>query len=112
MFRTCGPFSPRVWSASAAATKRSLSTTASPQRILLASAPLVKPGGSLIYSVCTLTKAESIDIVDKTAEVLAGFGFVSDLPTGDPWVRYGPGTLVVVPGPDTDGMALARWRRA
>lgn len=82
------------------------------QRILLASAPLVKPGGSLIYSVCTLTKAESIDIVDKTAEVLAGFGFVSDLPTGDPWVRYGPGTLVVVPGPDTDGMALARWRRA
>jgi 16S rRNA (cytosine967-C5)-methyltransferase len=82
------------------------------QRILLASAPLVKPGGSLVYSVCTLTKAESVDVVAATAGALATLGFRADLPADDDWESYGPDTLVVVPGAATDGMALARWRRA
>ena len=82
------------------------------QRILLASAPLVKPGGSLVYSVCTLTKAESVDVVAATAGALAALGFRADLPADGGWEPYGPDTLVVVPGAATDGMALARWRRA
>ena len=82
------------------------------QRILLASAPLVKPGGSLVYSVCTLTKAESVDVVAATAGALAALGFRADLPADGDWESYGPDTLVVVPGAATDGMALARWRRA
>ena len=82
------------------------------QRILLASAPLVKPGGSLVYSVCTLTKAESVDVVAGTAGALATLGFRADLPAEDDWESYGPDTLVVVPGAANDGMALARWRRA
>ena len=82
------------------------------QRILLASAPLVKLGGSLVYSVCTLTKAESVDVVAATAGALAALGFRADLPADGDWEPYGPDTLVVVPGAATDGMALARWRRA
>jgi len=82
------------------------------QRILLASAPLVKPGGSLVYSVCTLTRAESVDVVAATAGALAALGFRADLPADGDWEPYGPDTLVVVPGAATDGMALARWRRA
>ena len=31
------------------------------RRIIDAAAPLVRPGGSLVYSVCTLTAEESID---------------------------------------------------
>lgn len=82
------------------------------RRILLASAPLVKPGGSLVYSVCTLTRAESVDVVAATAETLAELGFAADLPADGDWQSYGPDTLVLVPGADADGMALARWRRA
>ena len=39
-------------------------------------------------------------------------GFRADLPADGGWEPYGPDTLVVVPGAATDGMALARWRRA
>ena len=81
------------------------------QRILLASAPLVKPGGTLVYRVCTLTRAESTDVVAATAGALAELGFRSDLPTGSGWEPYGDDTLVLVPQADADGMALARWRR-
>ena len=81
------------------------------QRILLASAPLVKPGGTLVYSVCTLTRAESTDVVAATAGALAELGFRSDLPTDSGWEPYGDDTLVLVPQADADGMALARWRR-
>jgi 16S rRNA (cytosine967-C5)-methyltransferase len=80
-------------------------------RILLANAPLVKAGGSLVYSVCTLTRAESVDVVAATAGALADLGFVADLPAVDGWEPYGPDTLVLVPGDDADGMALARWVR-
>ena len=81
------------------------------QRILLASAPLVRPGGTLVYSVCTLTRAESTDVVAATAGALAELGFRSDLPTDSGWEPYGDDTLVLVPQADADGMALARWRR-
>lgn len=80
-------------------------------QILLASAPLVKPGGSLVYSVCTLTQAESTDVVAAAAGALAELGFVPDLPEDDGWEPYGEDTLVLVPQADGDGMALARWVR-
>ena len=75
------------------------------RRILVASAPLVRPGGRLVYSVCTLTAAESIDhpIPD---------GFVVDErppPVGD-WRRFGHGWRVLPQDADTDGMVLIRYR--
>ncbi|MEM9467469.1 MAG: transcription antitermination factor NusB [Actinomycetota bacterium] len=79
--------------------------------ILLATAPLVRTGGTLVYSVCTLTRAESTDVVAATAGALADLGFVADLPVPQRWEPYGTDTLVLVPGSDADGMALARWVR-
>lgn len=81
------------------------------QRILLASAPLVRSGGTLVYSVCTLTRAESTEVVAATAGALAELGFRPDLPTDGAWEPYGDDTLVLTPQADADGMALARWRR-
>ena len=82
------------------------------QRILTAAARNVRSGGSLVYSVCTLTRAESTDVVAATAALLADLGYTPlDPPAGDGWEPYGSATAVLVPGPASDGMALARWKR-
>ncbi|MEM7142999.1 MAG: transcription antitermination factor NusB [Actinomycetota bacterium] len=80
-------------------------------QILLACAPLVRPGGALVYSVCTLTKAESVDVVASAADDLAALGFEPDLPDAHGWEVHGTDTLVLTPAADADGMALTRWRR-
>ena len=75
------------------------------RRILDASAPLVRPGGRLVYSVCTLTAAESID-----HPVPEGFE-VDDRPPGaGEWRRFGHGWRVLPQDADTDGMVLVRYR--
>jgi 16S rRNA (cytosine967-C5)-methyltransferase len=73
-------------------------------RLLEAASRLVKPGGTLIYSVCTITAAESIEHLTPT-----GFEVVSELP-GDPWVAFGKGFRVLPQDADTDGMIIVRYR--
>jgi len=81
------------------------------QEILTAAADLVRPAGHLIYSVCTLTAAESIGVVESVAPRLAELGYEPlDAPEGD-WAAFGGPTYILVPGADHDGMAIARWRR-
>ena len=75
--------------------------------ILKASAKLVKPGGRLIYSVCTLTAAESIG-----HSVPAGFEIDSNEPPVGTWRQYGHGWRVLPHDADTDGMTLIRYRRS
>jgi 16S rRNA (cytosine967-C5)-methyltransferase len=76
------------------------------QRTLLASsAALVRPGGTLVYSVCTLTAEESID-----HPAPAGFTVVDERPEGT-WRPYGHGWRVLPHDDDTDGMVLVRYRR-
>jgi len=82
------------------------------RRILLASASLVRSGGTLVYSVCTLTRAESTEVVASASSALAELGFLPDLPDTGGWAPYGDDTLVLTPQPGADGMALARWTRA
>ena len=41
--------------------------------LLAAAAALVRPGGVLVYSVCTLTRAETVDVDEWAAQHLAGF---------------------------------------
>ena len=74
-------------------------------RLLLAAAELVRPGGTLVYSVCTLTAAESIDHPRP-----AGFE-VDDTPPPGTWRRFGHGWRVLPHDDDTDGMVLLRYRR-
>ena len=92
------------------------------QRSMLASsARLVRPGGRLVYSVCTLTRAETID-VDAWAQGLpdpSDSTDISDLsdfsalpPPGPPWRAFGRGGLLLPQDADTDGMFVLGLQRA
>jgi len=74
------------------------------RRMLPAAAALVRPGGTLVYSVCTLTAAEGPD----TAATV-------DLDPverpGEPWSAWGSGAALLPQYAGTDGMFLARWTR-
>jgi len=77
-------------------------------RLVLAQLPLLRPGGVLTYSVCTLTTAETSGVLDAVRTGAADAVEVLDAPDG-PWDRVGPlGRLL--PG-DTDGMVLWQVRR-
>lgn len=75
-------------------------------RLIESAAGLVAPGGRLVYSVCTITAAESVD--HATPE-----GFEVD-PTEPPvgtWRPFEQGWRVLPQDADTDGMVLIRYRR-
>jgi 16S rRNA (cytosine967-C5)-methyltransferase len=74
------------------------------QRDLLASARrMVKPGGTLVYSVCTVTAVESID--HDT------FNWPALPPAEAPWQPFGRGARILPHNDDTDGMVVLRWTR-
>jgi 16S rRNA (cytosine967-C5)-methyltransferase len=75
-------------------------------RILNASAQLVRPGGRLIYSVCTLTAIESIE-----HSIPDGFEIDERMPVAGAWRPFGHGWRVLPQDADTDGMVLIRYRR-
>jgi len=71
-----------------------------------ASVPLVRPGGWLVYSVCTLTRAETIAIDEHLA---AAHPELTALPPpGPPWAPLGRGVLLLPQAADTDGMYVLR----
>lgn len=74
------------------------------RRLLVAAADLVRPGGTLTYSVCTLTAAEGPDVA-------ATLGWPALDPPGGPWRAWGSGAVLLPQAAGTDGMFLARWRR-
>jgi 16S rRNA (cytosine967-C5)-methyltransferase len=76
------------------------------RRILAAAAPGVRPGGQLVYSVCTLTASESIE-----HPVPDGFEVDDRPPPQGDWRAYGHGWRVLPHDADTDGMVLIRYRR-
>ena len=78
-------------------------------RLLAAAADLVRPGGTLVYSVCTLTAAESVAV----DEALAGArpDLVPLDPPGEPWRPWGRGAILLPQVEGTDGMCLVRYRR-
>lgn len=72
--------------------------------LLVAAARLVRPGGLLVYSVCTLVAAESID-----HRVPDGFEVVAEAPQG-PWEPWGRGFRLLPHRTGTDGMVVVRYR--
>lgn len=78
------------------------------QAMLAAAASLVRPGGMLIYSVCTMTTQETTAVVD--AVDLDGFELLAA--PGDPWLPKGPGAVLLPQAAGTDGMFLLRARKA
>jgi len=80
--------------------------------LLAASASLVKPGGVLVYSVCTITAAESTEHgVPAGFDVVGRAGDDGLPPLGDHWADFGIGHRVLPHHADTDGMVLIRYRR-
>lgn len=69
-------------------------------------AALVKPGGTLVYSVCTVTEAETTAVADG----ITGSGITPLAMTSERWRTWGSGGLILPQDHDTDGMAIFKWR--
>ena len=74
-----------------------------------AAAALVRPGGTLVYSVCTLTTDESLAIDGWLAADHPELDPVE--PPAPPWEPYGRGARLLPQAAGTDGMCLFRYRR-
>lgn len=73
-----------------------------------AAVPLLRPGGTLVYSVCTLTDAETLTIDRHLASTHPELESI-EVP-GAPWRRCGRGVRLLPQDADTDGMHLLRLR--
>jgi 16S rRNA (cytosine967-C5)-methyltransferase len=69
---------------------------------------LVRPGGVVVYSVCTLTERESLGIDEHLANELPDLVPLS--PPEPPWRPWGRGALVLPQDAGTDGMFVLRVR--
>jgi 16S rRNA (cytosine967-C5)-methyltransferase len=78
--------------------------TAVQARLLRSAADLVRPCGTLVYAVCTLTSAEGPDVA-------ATLDWPTDPAPGEPWRPHGPGALLLPQIAGTDGMFVARWQK-
>jgi 16S rRNA (cytosine967-C5)-methyltransferase len=83
-------------------------------RLLDAAVGLLRPGGTLVYSVCTLTGAETSE-VDRWLES-AHPELTAVLPPGEPFTALGRGALLLpqrtdAPSGPTDGMFVLRLVR-
>ncbi len=77
--------------------------------LLAAAANAVRPGGRLVYSVCTVTKAETTAIA---ATLGPGFEPISVPELHDVWRPWGDvGGCLLPQDHDTDGMAVFAWQR-
>ncbi|MHB1931078.1 MAG: transcription antitermination factor NusB [Acidimicrobiales bacterium] len=79
------------------------------RQLLEAAIPLLRPGGTLVHSVCTLTREETAD-VDRWVE--AAHPELEPLPPpAPPWVPAGRGGLLLPQAAGTDGMYALTLRR-
>ena len=78
--------------------------------LLRAAADRVRPGGTIVYSVCTLTHAETVDVDDWARRALPRFDAVA-LP-GPLWRPLGRGALLLPQDAGTDGMYVLVLRQS
>ena len=76
--------------------------------LLDAAVGLVRPGGLLVYSVCTLTRAETVDQASALAERHPELEPLD--PLEGAWRPFPAGGMVLPQDAGTDGMAVFRWR--
>jgi 16S rRNA (cytosine967-C5)-methyltransferase len=76
--------------------------------IVEASIPLLRPGGVLAYSVCTLMAPETVGVDDWLETHHPEL--VPLPPLDGPWRPHGRGSLLLPQAAGTDGMALFRYR--
>jgi 16S rRNA (cytosine967-C5)-methyltransferase len=81
------------------------------QRLLAAAATAVRPGGRLVYSVCTLSRIETLGVDAWAQEHLPDFDAID--PPGAPFRPHGRGAIVLPHSVGSDGMfVLVLQRRA
>lgn len=73
------------------------------RQLLDAAIPLLKPGGTLVYSVCTLTAAETAGIEEWLRTDHPEIR-VADAPAHEPWEPSGRGARILPQTAGTDGM--------
>ncbi len=78
--------------------------------LLAAAARAVRPGGRLVYSVCTLTSAETREIDEWAADALPEFVVVD--PPRAPWRAHGRGAILLPSDARTDGMFVLALERS
>ena len=79
--------------------------------ILKNQARYVKPGGILMYSTCTLVRAENEGVVESFLQENKDY-YLEPLPLPAVFPKNDSGMLALVPGEyDTDGFFIARMRR-
>jgi 16S rRNA (cytosine967-C5)-methyltransferase len=76
--------------------------------MVIAAASAVRPGGRLVYSVCTLTQAETTEVAARVARELDGFTALA-APAG--WRPHGEGAMVLPQDAATDGMFVLALER-
>jgi len=78
------------------------------RRLLTAAFDLVRPGGEIVYSVCTVTAAETLAVDEWVTSTRPD---LQALPRpGEPWAAHGRGALLLPQEAGTDGMYLLRLR--
>ena len=80
------------------------------RELLQDAATAVRPGGLLVYSVCTLTRVETTGVAGWAAANLDGF--TPEPPPGPPWEPVGAGARLLPHRAGTDGMFVCAFRRA
>jgi len=78
--------------------------------LLDAAADLVRPGGLLVYSVCTMTEAETAGVDRRFRAIRPG---AEPVPVSSPWRPHGDGGtggLLLPQDLDSEGMAVFRYR--
>jgi 16S rRNA (cytosine967-C5)-methyltransferase len=70
--------------------------------LLAHAATKVRPGGRLVYSVCTLTRAETLEVDEWAARELTDFTAVHAFAA--PWRPHGRGAVLLPHDAGTDGM--------
>jgi 16S rRNA (cytosine967-C5)-methyltransferase len=87
-------------------------------KLLATAADLVKPGGFVVYSTCTVSRVENVDVLEGFLATESGSRFTIDSlakETPDEWRGFlGPqGWLQSIPREDgPDGHFVARLKRA
>lgn len=84
-------------------------STALQSHVLALAAPLVKPGGVIVYAVCSLLDAEGRDQVDAFLAAHVGWSAQDAGPAGRAW---GQGRLLTAKEDASDGFFFARLQKA
>jgi len=69
---------------------------------------VVRPGGVVLYSVCTLTDAETVAVDARVAHDLPRLTATA---LGDPWEPRGRGGQILPQTRGTDGMFAVRYEK-